>query len=189
MLLADFFLHESQYSRPMLGVAPSSELRREMEVLADSTFLTYLRDEALTIQLLRVRGADFEPLATLRLPLSAMLTSGQTSVKVTSAELKSPSGSLVGRIDVSADIEGGSIAAQAKAFVEAAAGGGGAVGRVTDATVQVRLLVCVCDCVSACMLVFLCLCDIETNRARRDPCLFSIVCMHVSSIARAQICA
>jgi len=180
MLLADFFLHETQYSRPMLGIAPSSELRREMEVLADSIFLTYLRDEALTVQLLRVRGADFEPLATLRLPLAAMLTSGQTSVKMTSAELKSASGSLVGRIDVSADIEGGSIAAQAKAFLEAAKGGGEAVGRVSDANVQVCFLVCACACLRFCMHAFVCCsCDMETKRARRDffykfsACMFS----------------
>lgn len=160
MILADFFLHETQYSRPMLGIAPSSELRREIEVLADSTFLTYLRDEALSVQLLRVYGADFELLATLRLPLAALLTDGQTSVKAAAAELRSPSGSLVGRIDVCAEIEGGSIAAQAKAFMEGGGGGEG-VGRITDATVQVLV------CLSVCLSIFVSMCrcgGVEVSR-------------------------
>lgn len=135
LLLADFYLHDTQYSQPMLGIAPAGVLRREMEVLVDSTFLAYLRDEALVVQLLRVRGAEFEPLASLRVPLAELLEGKQDSVELKACELKTNAGVLVGRVDVSAEIQG-SIAKEAKAFNEAAAEGGvqEAVGRIRDAS-------------------------------------------------------
>lgn len=40
MLLVDFFLHDTQHSTPMLGIAPVAELRREMEVHVDDLFLS-----------------------------------------------------------------------------------------------------------------------------------------------------
>jgi hypothetical protein len=40
MLLFDFFLHDTQHSLPLLGVAPEGHLHREMEVMVDSLFLS-----------------------------------------------------------------------------------------------------------------------------------------------------
>ena len=40
MLLFDFFLHDTQHSLPMLGMSPQATLRREMEVMVDSLFLS-----------------------------------------------------------------------------------------------------------------------------------------------------
>jgi hypothetical protein len=42
MLLFDFFLHDTQHSLPMLGMTPQATLRREMEVMVDSLFLSEL---------------------------------------------------------------------------------------------------------------------------------------------------
>jgi len=73
LLVLDFYLHDSQHSVPMRGIAPEGKLQRELEVALDDLFLHYLYYDRLQLQLLYVRGLDFDTIAQAALPLRALI--------------------------------------------------------------------------------------------------------------------
>jgi hypothetical protein len=50
MLLLDFFMHDTQYSAPMVGLAPGGRLERSFETVVDQLLMHYLYTDSLRIQ-------------------------------------------------------------------------------------------------------------------------------------------
>ena len=50
MLLLDFFMHDTQYSAPMVGMAPRGRLERSFETVVDQLLMHYLHSDSLRIQ-------------------------------------------------------------------------------------------------------------------------------------------
>ena len=75
MLLLDFFMHDTQYSSPLVGLVPRGRLERSFETLVDHLLMHYLYTDALRIQLVRIVGLDAEPLGECNVPLSQLIES------------------------------------------------------------------------------------------------------------------
>jgi hypothetical protein len=73
MLLLDFFLHDTQYSAPLVGLAPRGRLERSFETVVDHLLMHYLHTDALRIQLVRITGLDAEPLGEAQVALSKLV--------------------------------------------------------------------------------------------------------------------
>ena len=73
LLLLNFYLHDVQNSSPMRGLAPDGSLRRDFEVSIDSLFLHFLYHESIQIQLVLVRGLEFDTIAQAALPLRDLI--------------------------------------------------------------------------------------------------------------------
>jgi len=50
MMLLDFFMHDTQYSMPMVGLAPRGRLERSFETVVDQLLMHYLYTDSLRIQ-------------------------------------------------------------------------------------------------------------------------------------------
>ena len=75
MLLLDFFMHDTQYSSPLVGLAPRGRLERSFETVVDHLLMHYLYTDSLRIQLVRINGLEGEPLGEAHVSLSKLVES------------------------------------------------------------------------------------------------------------------
>jgi len=91
LLVLEFYLHDIQHSSPMRGLAPDGALKRDLEVSLDDLFLHFLYYDKLQLQLVLVRGLDFDTIAVASLPLRALVeganSSGPSRMDVSRLEL------------------------------------------------------------------------------------------------------
>jgi hypothetical protein len=75
MLLLDFFMHDTQYSGPLVGFAPRGKLQRSFETVVDQLLMHYLHTDFLRIQLVRIIGLEAEPLGECKVQLAKLIES------------------------------------------------------------------------------------------------------------------
>jgi hypothetical protein len=83
LLVLDFYLHDIQHSSPLRGVAPDGKLQRELEVSLDDMFLHYLYYDRLQLQLVLVRGLDFDTVGHASLALRPLLENASSAAHST----------------------------------------------------------------------------------------------------------
>ena len=78
MLLLDFFMHDTQYSGPLVGFAPRGKLQRSFETVVDQLLMHYLHTDFLRIQLVRIIGLEAEPLGECKVQLAKLIESSSS---------------------------------------------------------------------------------------------------------------
>ena len=76
--MLDFYLHDMQHSAPMRGLAPAGSMERDLEVALDELLLHFLYYDCLQLQLLLVRGLEFQTIAAAKVPLRALMEGGMS---------------------------------------------------------------------------------------------------------------